>query len=683
MTAYGLPPGTAPAATSMDRSLLGAAGREPDQSLVPVRIVRSPLRHLDAEDISARVRREVRNREVHLPPVSAYRWWARRTESVNGSIIDATSRDHPGRLVVSDPFAGGGVIPLAAVMRGHRVYAQDLNPWAAAGLAAMLALPHADALRTGIAALAQRMLPEATAAYGTVLSDGTPAQVSHTFRVAVGRCTLCGHPQRLFPHALVTLLSRVERNRPEAFLACPRGHLFHGRRDRVSTCRTCGTLTDPAATYTPRRVATCRCGHQERLEARAVGGLGWEVVLVERVGAGRRELAVPTAGELAAADGEHWQPIRDLGAIPVGQETAVLRRHGFRHWQDLYPRRQRALVERLLGLAGECSSDAAVVAALRLAIIGSTEMAGLLSRWDRYYLKSYESMAGHRFNFTTLTVEPNAWGTMTSGRGTTLRRLVQLVKAAEWLQARTARTLTVEGPVAASAATVLPLDGHDVDGVALDRPDVLVVAGSSQRQLLPTGSVDLVLTDPPYHDDVQYGELSQPLQAWAGLPSSDSSGDAVVNRATGQLVEAGSYTALLTSIFRESSRLLRTDGHLIFSYANRDPRVWVQLFDALQGAGLRAAGCTVVHSENETDHAKRGVRACTLDLLLDLVPLSDLPIVQHSPGLGAGAEAQFLAVVAQYALQIGALRPGWAAAFLEEATATQFLLPRRLQPGRA
>ena len=42
-------------------------------------------------------------------------------------------------------------------------------------------------------------------------------------------------------------------------------------------------------------------------------------------------------------------------------------------------------------------------------------MAGLLSRWDRYYLKSYESMAGHRFNFTTFATEPNVlganWGT--------------------------------------------------------------------------------------------------------------------------------------------------------------------------------------------------------------------------------------------------------------------------------
>lgn len=647
----------------------------------PLPAMRSPLRHLDADAVSALVRREVRNREIHLPPVSTYRWWARRTEAVNGSIIDAVSADRPGRMVVSDPFAGGGVIPLAAVMRGHSVYAQDLNPWAATGLASMLALPNPEALRDGIAALTQRVLTSAQAAYGTVLTDGTPALVTHTFRVAVAPCTHCGTRQRIFPHALVTLTSRVERNLPEAFLACPNGHLFKGRRDRIAFCPECDCLTDPSQAYTRRRVVTCPCGQQDRLEARAsASGLAWEVVLVERAGGGRRELSLPMAGELSAAGAVHAKPRMSLGTIPAGQETAVLSRHGFKRWEDLYPRRQRAMVERLLELAPSCSTDEDVVAALKLAIVGSTEMAGHLSRWDRYYLKSYESMAGHRFNFTTLPVEPNAWGTTTSGRGTTLRRLVQLVKAAEWLRERTGGRLQVQGPLHAGAPTVPALLGEDIDGRPLGRPDVLVVAGSSQRQLLPSGSVDLVLTDPPYHDDVQYGELSQPLQAWAGLAAPDSGGDAVVNRATGQLVADGSYTALLASIFRESARLLREDGHMIFSYANRDPRAWAQLLEALQSAGLRAAGCTIVHSENETDHAKRNVRACTLDLLLDLVPVSSRDVERHRPKLGTGAEQEFLAIVADYVLSVGELAGSWQAEFLEAVADVEFLQPARRRP---
>jgi hypothetical protein len=546
----------------------------------------------------------------------------------------------------------------------------------------MLALPDPEALRDGIAALTQRVLASAQAAYGTVLSDGTPGLVTHTFRVAVAPCTHCGTRQRIYPHALVTLTSRVERNLPEAFLACPGGHLFKARRDQISSCPTCHMKTDPAQVYTPRRVVTCQCGEQDRLEARALAtGLDWEVVLVERAGGGRRELAIPTVGERTAAAAEHAQPRMSLGAIPAGQETAVLRRHGFRRWEDLYPRRQRAMVERLLELAAGCSTDEGVIAALRLAVVGSTEMAGHLSRWDRYYLKSYESMAGHRFNFTTLPVEPNVWGTTTSGRGTTLRRLVQLVKAAEWLREHTGgRRLQVQGPLHVGAATVPALLGEDVDGRPLKRPDVLVVAGSSQRQLLPSGSVDLVLTDPPYHDDVQYGELSQPLQAWAGLAAPESGGDAVVNRVTGQLAADGSYTTLLASIFRESARLLREDGHLIFSYANRDPGAWAQLLEALQTAGLRAAGCTIVHSENETDHAKRNVRACTLDLLLDLVPVSSREVVKHRPELGKGVEQEFLSIVADYVLSVGELPIGWQTEFLEALSEAEFLKPQRRRP---
>ena len=39
----------------------------------------SPLRRLDAVAVSTQARIESRNREVHLPPISTYRWWARRT----------------------------------------------------------------------------------------------------------------------------------------------------------------------------------------------------------------------------------------------------------------------------------------------------------------------------------------------------------------------------------------------------------------------------------------------------------------------------------------------------------------------------------------------------------------------------------------------------------------------------
>lgn len=627
--------------------------------------LRSPLRHLDAGAISAAVKVESRNREVHLPPVSVYRWWARRTDAVNGALVEAVASESDAPLLIVDPFAGGGVIPLSAVTRGHRIYAQDLNPWAATGLAAMLALPSPADLREGIAALTQRVNSLAVAAYGTLMQDGTRGYVSHTFRVAASNCTQCGERNRHFPYAMVSLLARKERGLPEAFLSCKRGHLQLGRSDKSSRCETCKTIIDPSAMYAPGRVVTCSEGHRERLSERtATGAWQWDVVLVERANGFRRELAIPTKAEVEAADSARWGTPESLGAIPDGAETRVLLRHGFRDWSDLYPTRQAFIVRQLLDLIPECSSRSAVQAALRMAIIGSTEMAGHLSRWDRWYLKSYESMAGHRFNLTTFTAEPNVWGTEVSGRGTVLRRLGQLVRAAEWLHSRTGGPMTVELRRSSAAAAA----------VELGTLSARVVEGSSERMLLPSSSADLVLTDPPYHDDVHYGELSLPLRAWAGLLGGALAGDAVVNPATGHLTGVGEYQQLLTRIYAESRRVLKEDGHLIFSYANRQPEAWVALIAALQDAGLRTAGYEIVHSENETDQVKRSVRACTMDLILDLVPAGSRPVQQHrSAAVDANSETAFLHLVGGAALQIGSLETGWKDDFIARARASRFL----------
>jgi putative DNA methylase len=624
--------------------------------------LRSPLRLLDSEQVSAAAKAESRNREVHVPPVSTYRWWARRTSAVNGAILDAFQVDFPGRLLVADMFAGGGVIPLSAVIRGHQIYAQDLNPWSAAGLTGMLGLPDPRLIQEAAATLEQWMHTEVESAYGTTMSDGTHGHVAHTFRVATAECTRCGRRARMFPHALVSLLVRKERGGSRAWLACRNGHLFIADVSRNRRCPHCSGIVDPATSYTPRRKVGCACGHVDRLADRAETWQ-WEVVLVERAGARHRELAKPTTAEIQAAHEGRWSYSRDLGMIENGQETRVLLRHGFSSWNQLYPARQHVLLTRVLDAASRCSSDPDVVRAVTMAVVGSAEMAGHLSRWDRFYLKSYEAMAGHRFNLTTLVVEPNVWGTVASGRGTVLRRMAQLVKAAEWLKEQTGRQLHVEGPLSGTGP-IAPMGDWDAR----------VVEGSSECMRLPTGSVHLALTDPPYHDDVQYAELSAPLRAWARLANGTLTGEAVVNAATGQLTDDGAYEQLLTRIFTEARRTLRSNGHLIFSYANRSPDAWVALFSALQSAGMRAVGCEIVHSENETDNAKRNIRACALDLILDLVPVGKEPLAPHAPSASIeGPEANFLRIVARTFLRIGYFEVNWAQVFRAELRHSRFL----------
>jgi hypothetical protein len=84
----------------------------------------------------------------------------------------------------------------------------------------------------------------------------------------------------------------------------------------------------------------------------------------------------------------------------------------------------------------------------------------------------------------------------------------------------------------------------------------------------------------------------------------------------------------------------------------------------------------VVHSENETDHAKAGRRACTLDVLIDVVPLDSRRVVRHQPaGAAANDEEEFCRLVGISALRIGSLPPGWAETFTAAVRSTAFLSP--------
>lgn len=621
----------------------------------------SPLRHLVPEEIDAAARSECRNREVHLPPISVYRWWARRTQAVNGAILDAMTTEHPGRLLVADIFAGGGVIPLAAVTRNHAVYAQDLNPWAANGLHVMLNLPCAQAIKEGAEVVFAALQPLLEKAYTTRLANGERGTIAHTFRVATAPCPNCTTTIRLFPHAIVSLKRRKERAQTAAFVACRAGHLHEAQSDRKSSCPVCSDSVDPRTNYTARRIVRCySCGTESRLETLAnAGGWGWEVALVERTALGHRELSIPTSDEVRQAD-EGWAPATDLPEIPPGREAAVLRRHGFKHWHDLYPNRQRYVLEELLATIEDSGLGDELAQALRLAALGVCEMAGLASRWDRWYLKSYETMASHRFNFTTFTAEPNVWGTAAAGRGTFRRRVALFAKGAKWLEARTGK-LTVERR------------SHDArrNRVAATT-DVVIVEGSSERIALPRGVVDLVLTDPPYHDDVQYSELSLPLRAWAGLATDTLVSEAVAIHSNEKAL--AHYQGLLERIFSESRRILSPNGHLIFSYANRDPLAWVAVLGALHQAGFKAAGYALLHSENETDLSKRDVRACTMDLILDMVPATKELIPWRPPKVPKNQEADFLRLVGETLLEsVGHNSENWVAGFMSAACTHEFI----------
>ena len=546
---------------------------------------------------------ETKNREVHQPLVSLYRWWARRPHSLIGAILDAGCKSRREDLLVVDPFSGGGTVAIEAVRRGLRVYAQDVNPWAAWGLRVSLAPVCPETLaRSGEAFLAALRTAEGHRYIGP---DGSI--MVHAFRVRKAGCRNCQRDVWCFPYALVSVASRSQYEEHGFFGCRACGSVTRHRLDAVvPRCSDCGV------TYSDRGMSYCPHCRVDSISEAARRIARHEVVLVQRW----REvpdgpmvyLDHPTDKEKSCTRRSSPLAASLASHIPAGHETNKLRRAGFRTWASLYPSRQFEVLVRAAELLAKMDFEPMIRDRLRLCLAGATEMPGHLCRWDRYHPKVFEALSNHRYSFDGLAVEPNLLAP--AGRGSLTRRLRASVLAARRL-----------ADITSPNRTVVYLR-TDTDRIADAIPEVTIAHGSSERLLLPNRCGSIIVTDPPYYDSVQYGELASLFLAWAGpmgiahqSGSFRRSSEAVPNRfrRTGALA----YRQKLLAIFAECARVIQSRGRLVLTYHSTDLRAWWALGSALSANGFHIAALAAARTENGADHAKRGKRSFVSDLLIE------------------------------------------------------------------
>ncbi len=565
-----------------------AAADQPPHSL---------LSRVNWRGLGRRAAKELSNREVHAPVVSSYRWWARRPHSVMGALLDAAVAQYGETLTVSDPFSGGGTVTFEAARRGLKAYAQDLYPWPARGLASALSSCRADLL-----AEASQQVLEALEPLRGRYRTAAGAELSHVLRVRTSDCTSCGNHVYEFPHALVSVASRRLGDK-YAYFGCRRCGDVTLRDRSVSTftCDGC-KVRWPVADST----GCAYCTH-DQLSPR-----GWHPVLVQELKPYGRQfrahLRKVEAGD--PVDFESAQPVSPelSSAIPAGKETKRLLDNGFTSWADLYTQRQAEALATALAAVRALNVTSAIRDRLAFCVLGAAEMPAFLSRWDRFNLKPFEGMANHRYTQSTLAVESNLLSPV--GRGTLPRRLEAAALALDWLieaQNTLPRVITCQTGRRGRKRTEW---------------DVMVTTGSSVRQELRDKSVSVVITDPPYFDDVQYGELARLFHTWLRVydPSVvvDESQEAVPNANRG--VSAADYEQTIAACLAESRRTLKADGRLILTFHNRKLAAWRALAGAIGKAGFAVNSLAAVLAENHADHCKRNVNAMLHDLVIECVP---------------------------------------------------------------
>ncbi len=121
------------------------------------------------------------------------------------------------------------------------------------------------------------------------------------------------------------------------------------------------------------------------------------------------------------------------------------------------------------------------------------------------------------------------------------------------------------------------------------------------------GSIDVVVTDPPYYDMVEYADASDLFHVWlkralfdiepdlfgpdaqqtTGLQ--DKNQEIIVRRVHEPARvkhDTEFYESMLAVSFAEARRVLKTDGHLVVVFGHSDPDAWRRLLGALQTAGF-------------------------------------------------------------------------------------------------
>lgn len=595
---------------------------------------------LPVAEIARRTKKEgQRTRDIYR----VHRWFARRLSTQFRSLLAAMSlsANQDGEfwnrynrhiplddLVFLDPFVGGGTTVVEASRCGARVIGFDIDPVATFitrfELSARSRQADLDRARKQIGAVATAI----RRFHRTRLPDGQDVEVLHHFWVEVTTCRYCERTFELHPHYQLAYDRRQQRQ----WVFCKDCHEIQEialKRRRLDCA--CGTRTALEGGTLNRGIVRCPyCRNTWKLgvgnaEHPPVWRLFAQEVLLPDEGGFRRvfKRTGPEDDAVFAAARQELSrleettgivaPRRLIPSAPRYDRRPLL--HGIRRYTDLFNARQ--LLH--LSMLGRCIMEVSEPAVKELLGLAFSEHLTTNCMYTAYafgYRRTSPLFAIHGFRHIVRPVELNPW-LDGIGRGTFPNALNKIERAIRYAQAPTdldgAGDLPPE-PIGPEDGRVVTIPAEVIRGNARA---AVCTKSSAHLGELPDASVDVVLTDPPYLDNISYSELSDFYLAWhqvLGLAEgvySDPFRSAPLAESLAPTERTGealtTYTKTLTQIFRECHRVLHQKGLFVFTYHHKSPEAWIAVGTALARSGLRCRHVLPMRGEGQGGlHSKDG-----------------------------------------------------------------------------
>lgn len=549
-------------------------------------------------------------KERHRPATYVHKWWARRLGSVFRQVLLSSAPTRGTRtgppladLVVYDPFAGSGTTLVEAAKLGARVVGRDINP--VATLTQRQALQHWDEEKlTRLFAQVEGNCRTDIDALHTA-ADGLP--VLHYFWVAVTQCTTCADEVELFSNYIFAKHA-YPRRVPLAHATCPRCHAVCPvtlGKDKVGFCPPCDSsffFEGPVLTGgNAGRYFRCAQGHRSSV-LDALGGVPPQrrmYAKVVRKHDGSREyrpidefdIALYERASELLADAAPGDLVVPDGMLEDGANTIQALRWGYRTWASFFNDRQLYGLGRIGAAIRDLSGQGPEREALAAAFGKTLEHHNLFCSFKGEGTGPVRSIFhNHVLRPERCSVEGNPWGAA-GGSGGFAEALNRLLAAHRYKQEPT-DLVDRAGTVTTVTGRSRPL-GHTLastwaEFMATPR-SAYVTTGDGGATDLPDGSVTLVVTDPPYVDNVHYSELADFFHAWmtsirphGDYPDADSTRDA----SEVQNASPTEFRRMASRVWAECVRVLQDDGLLVFSFHQARTAGWEALMGSLYDAGL-------------------------------------------------------------------------------------------------
>jgi adenine-specific DNA methylase len=600
--------------------------------------------------VAKRASREKQIQQHYRPLISVHKWFARRpgslfravllAEFVEAPLSASFERGHQLDGVCLDPFMGGGTPLLEAARLGMSVIGFDTNPMA----------------RWIVERELEDVDPDELARIGEQIAADVEAKVSDLYVTDCPRCGVeaaaryfvwvrqhvCQECNR--EHTLLAdteIVSTKLGRHPREVHVCPHCHALseHKPGKRPKRCRDCGANYDSGLIPSETLLA-CACGSLFRIPPHGtIEEPRLKLVAVEydcagcanTKGATRHTYKQPDAGDLARVAraqklaNEAPSPFLPDELIPQGVETARLMRWGYNRWCELFTERQLYGLGLLAARIDE-HAEGPVKRALMTIFSDTLRYQNLLCRYDRQALKPTDIFAVHGFPVPRVACEVALLGERRIGSGGFRHGLEKYVRAKRWGRAPYEKTNAGRNRVTAPeriASTIVrsPAQATKTKNAAY------LKRGSLKLEELAEASIDIVLTDPPYYANVQYGELMDFCYVWLrrlapATPyfkrSTAKTADDAVGSGGDEAVDIVEFTDRLSTVFAAATRALKPGAPFCFTYHHNELDAYAPLVVACLNAGLVPTAVYACPSEMRSSTHIHQRNAATVDTLFVL-----------------------------------------------------------------